>query len=203
MTFPNQLTILRILLSPVVVMMLLMDFPYHNQIAISIFLLASITDWYDGWYARRYGYISEWGKFLDPLADKILIVSSLAAFVILKYVKLWVFMVIVLRDIIVTLLRMYGASRKKPLTTSNLAKWKTFSQIGMVFFVLLYINFENSNGGGLPDQMVWGLITVQDLLEKTILLVTAFSALTGLQYMYDNRRLLKDILWRFYRIFIP
>ncbi len=203
MTLPNQLTILRMLLSPVVVLILVSNIPYHYQIAFTVFFIASLTDFYDGWFARKYGYVSKWGAFLDPLADKILIISTLVAFVMLKYIKLWVVMVIVARDIIVTILRIYGSVRKKPVVTSNLAKWKTFAQVGLVYFIFIFVNLEKAYGVEVADYRLLGSITLQGFFNKAVLFVTLFTAVTGLHYMLDNRRHVKDIFWRFYKAFIP
>ena len=95
MTLPNQLTILRMVLTPIFIFFLLFDMYYSEQLATFVFLIASLTDWYDGYVARRYGFVSKWGKFLDPLADKVLISSALISFWILRYIQLWVVMVII------------------------------------------------------------------------------------------------------------
>ena len=76
MTLPNQLTILRIVLSPVFLFLFLSHDPLMKQISVCVFIIASLSDWYDGWLARKFNYISEWGKFMDPLADKILVSTA-------------------------------------------------------------------------------------------------------------------------------
>ena len=86
LTVPNQLTLLRIVLTPVFAWFLLSDNPIFRQISLGIFIIAALTDWYDGWIARRMGYTSRWGKFLDPLADKILSSATLLAYVSLNLV---------------------------------------------------------------------------------------------------------------------
>ncbi|MEJ2506510.1 MAG: CDP-alcohol phosphatidyltransferase family protein [Ignavibacteriaceae bacterium] len=69
MTLPNQLTILRIFLSPVFLFLFLQDEPMLKQISLIVFIIAALSDWYDGWLARKFNYITEWGKFMDPLAE--------------------------------------------------------------------------------------------------------------------------------------
>lgn len=105
MILPNQLTVLRIILTPVFVYLFLMDDPVLKQISLGVFILAAITDWYDGWLARKFNYITAWGKFLDPLADKILTSSAFFAFVFLGVLPLWMVIVIAARDFFVTFLR--------------------------------------------------------------------------------------------------
>src|SRR3990172_4875388 len=91
---PNQLTLLRILLTPVFVYFLFSDKPIDKQIALGIFIIAAITDWYDGYVARRWGYITRWGKFLDPLADKVLTSAAFFSFVVIGYAELWMVLII-------------------------------------------------------------------------------------------------------------
>ena len=86
MILPNQLTVLRIILTPVFVYLFLMDDPVLKQISLGVFIIAAITDWYDGWLARKFNYITAWGKFLDPLADKILTSAAFFSFVFMEQI---------------------------------------------------------------------------------------------------------------------
>ena len=81
MTLPNQLTILRIILTPIFLYLFLSEDPLLIQISIGVFIVAALTDWYDGWLARKFNYITDWGKFWDPLADKILTSAAFLGFV--------------------------------------------------------------------------------------------------------------------------
>ena len=81
MSPPNQLTLLRIILTPAFALLLISDSPINKQIALVVYCLAALTDWYDGWVARRWGYITHWGKFLDPLADKVLTSAAFISFI--------------------------------------------------------------------------------------------------------------------------
>ena len=102
MTLPNQLTILRIILTPVFLFFFLSPDPLSKQISLGIYIIAALTDWYDGWLARKFNYITTWGKFWDPLADKILTSAAFIGFAILGIVPLWMVIIIMLRDFIVT-----------------------------------------------------------------------------------------------------
>src|SRR5258708_7415811 len=86
MSIPNSLTILRIALTPLFVVLLFSSSSVLNEVALAVYIIAALTDWYDGWVARRYGYVSRWGKFLDPLADKVLAAAALLSFVYLRLV---------------------------------------------------------------------------------------------------------------------
>ena len=203
MSLPNQLTLLRIILSPVIVVFVLINKPYSLQVSLGIFIAAAITDWYDGRYARKYGYVTKWGKFLDPLADKILVSSSLIAFYFLSYIKLWIVMVIVIRDFLMTGLRLYTFINKKAMNTHSIAKAKTFSQMSLVFIILVYLNLERSINGDISQYTIANIITLEDLINKAAIVVAFLTAFTGFFYLIDNRHHVKAIIWRFYKVFVP
>ena len=143
LTIPNQLTILRILLTPVFLYLFIQESVGQQLAGTIVFFVASFTDWYDGYIARKLNIVSRWGQFMDPLADKILIS---AAFFVLAYLKVlfwWMVWIIVIRDFLITFLRIFALNMGKSVVTSTFAKWKTFSQMGVLFFVLLYINLMN------------------------------------------------------------
>ncbi|MFC1556004.1 CDP-diacylglycerol--glycerol-3-phosphate 3-phosphatidyltransferase [candidate division KSB1 bacterium] len=199
MTLPNQLTILRILLSPVAVFLLLAQDPVAVRLGTAVFIIASLTDWYDGHFARKYGYVTDWGKFLDPLADKVLISSILLSFVLLNHLQaIWV-MIIVIRDVIVTALRGYMMMNDKVIAANTFAKWKTFSQNILVYLVLIYINFS---GPLTPDSPSLGFISYR-FIDIFAQVVAYYTLLTGLFYLYDNRKPLIELFGLFYRWIIP
>ncbi|MCB0743927.1 MAG: CDP-diacylglycerol--glycerol-3-phosphate 3-phosphatidyltransferase, partial [Ignavibacteriae bacterium] len=125
MVLPNQLTTLRIILTPVFLFLFLSENPILKQISLAIYILAAITDWYDGWLARKFNYITTWGKFMDPLADKVLTSTAFFAFVAIGVLELWMVLVVVFRDLLITGLRLFADWKKKSFTTSKLAKAKT------------------------------------------------------------------------------
>ena len=144
-TIPNQLTIIRMVLTPVFVYLFLIDDPIYKLVASIIFFIAAFTDWYDGYFARRFQSVTRWGQFMDPLADKILVSSALFVFAYLGYVFWWMIIIIISRDALVTYLRSFALRIGKPIITSVVAKWKTFIQMGFVLGFLIYINIP-----GLP-----------------------------------------------------
>src|SRR5512135_1440944 len=118
-TPPNQLTFLRILLTPLFVFLLFSVDPVSRQLSLIVFFIAMLTDWYDGWVARRWGYVTRWGTFLDPLADKVVTSAALIAFIYLDLVPPWTVWLIVGRDILITFLRSYSEFKGKPFDTSR------------------------------------------------------------------------------------
>ncbi len=88
MVLPNQLTILRIILTPFFLILFLSGNPLLKQISLGVFIIAALTDWYDGWLARKFNYITSWGRFWDPLADKILTSTAFLGFAFLTYITI-------------------------------------------------------------------------------------------------------------------
>ena len=192
MTVPNILTVFRIFLTPFFIFFLFNKSDLSGTYALIIFVVASITDAYDGHYARKYNVVSESGKFLDPLADKILVSSAFISFAILKIIDFWMVFLIIFRDVFVTLLRMRMKKSNQSLITSNIAKSKTAAQLIIIVFTLLYLSISNSN-----LQILMGFI---DLIERfslvynLTLFVTLFTIFTGYRYAYDNWAVIKKII---------
>ncbi|MBS4027753.1 MAG: CDP-diacylglycerol--glycerol-3-phosphate 3-phosphatidyltransferase [Ignavibacteriales bacterium] len=192
-SFPDLLTLLRIVLSPLFLVMFLSADATTKQLSLVVFLIAALTDWYDGWVARRYGYFSRWGKFLDPLADKILAASALFAFVLLNLVDGWMVWVIVFRDILITALRSYAEYKGKPVITSLSAKTKTFGlYISLYYILLLHVasfvpsisaRYQNEIHQLLHPQVLFGMMLV----------VTIATTWTGFVYLIENRKTLREL----------
>lgn len=140
--WPNFLTIMRIGLTPLFVVMLLAEDWYWKSLAFVIFGAASLTDFYDGKLARSGDRETSVGRFLDPLADKILVTSALLALVFGKMVSIWLVVPIVVRDVLITGLRLYGIYHGRQMITSRLAKWKTALQLFTVVFLLFVIGLQ-------------------------------------------------------------
>ena len=133
LNLPNALTMLRILAVPVVVVALLGETPNGDVIAAIVFALASLTDGLDGYFARSRGSITTFGKLMDPLADKLLIIGALVSLVSLGRLEAWVAMVIIAREVAVTILRTIAAERGLVIAASWLGKAKTVLQTAAVF----------------------------------------------------------------------
>lgn len=192
-TPPNQLTFLRILLTPVFIAFLFSENPLLRQLSLAVFVLAMLTDWYDGWVARRWGYVTRWGTFLDPLADKVVTSAALIAFIYLDLVPPWTVWLIVLRDIAITFLRSYSELKGKPFDTTRMAKTKTFLQFALIYYVLLaYIardtEYFRLRYGDLLDRLL-----DPSLLYAIMVLIAAITLLTGALYIIDNWTTVKEL----------
>jgi CDP-diacylglycerol---glycerol-3-phosphate 3-phosphatidyltransferase len=138
LNLPNALTMLRILAVPVVVAALLVATPGGDVFAAAVFALASLTDGLDGYIARKRSSITNFGKLMDPLADKLLIVGALVSLVSLGRLAAWVAMVIIAREVAVTILRTIAAERGLVIAASWLGKAKTVLQTAAVFALIAF-----------------------------------------------------------------
>jgi CDP-diacylglycerol--glycerol-3-phosphate 3-phosphatidyltransferase len=136
LNLPNALTMLRILAVPVVVVALLGETPNGDVIAAIVFAAAALTDGLDGYFARSRGSITTFGKLMDPLADKLLIIGALVSLVSLGRLEAWVAMVIIAREVAVTILRTIAAERGLVIAASWLGKAKTVLQIAAVIALI-------------------------------------------------------------------
>ena len=189
---PNTLTFSRILLTPFFAYYFLQGTHNHRLTATVIFFIAAFTDWLDGYLARRLGYSTRTGQFLDPVADKILVSTALAILAYTNYIYLWMVIIIIVRDVLLTALRIYAMQHGKVIITSSFAKWKTFFQMGFLFAVMIYLNFP-----ALPDIEL--SYTLQDyLMWPTIsaAVVTLLTIASGIHYLIYNRSHLIEIFRR-------
>ncbi len=197
LTIPNQLTILRIILTPVFLYLFLQNTTESRLIGTIVFIIASATDWYDGYVARKFNVITRWGQFMDPLADKILISSALFVFAYLGYIYWWMFFLIVTRDFFITFLRLFALQLGKSIVTSYFAKWKTTLQMSAIFILLIYLNFPRADIYNLsslpPPYLHWASIM--------FIIVTLLTAATGIQYLIENKSHLSELARRTLKLF--
>ncbi|HSS60082.1 MAG TPA: CDP-diacylglycerol--glycerol-3-phosphate 3-phosphatidyltransferase [Candidatus Limnocylindrales bacterium] len=137
MNLPNALTISRLAVIPVLMALLLVRFPDHDQVAAALFIVFSLTDTLDGELARRRGLVSDLGKFLDPLADKLFVLAVLIVLVQEGLVAAWVVVVIFSRELIITILRSVGAAQGRVIAAAPLGKTKTVMQMAAVTLLIL------------------------------------------------------------------
>lgn len=193
MILPNQLTVMRIILTPVFVALFVADDPLMKKISLIVYIIAAITDWYDGWLARKFNYITEWGKFLDPLADKILTSAAFLSFVFLDVLELWMVLVIIFRDVIITGLRLLADMRKVNFNTSRLAKWKTFIQMGFIYYLLIVYTFYADPDLEKSYSSLFASLTDSMIIYYCMFFVTAYTFFTGAYYIIKNGKLLKKV----------
>ena len=171
LNLPNLLTVLRIMLVPVLVVALLGNTPGGDVLAAIVFALASLTDFVDGYLARARGSVTTFGKLMDPLADKLLVVAALVSLVSLHRLAAWVAMVIITRELAVTVLRLGASQAGVVVAASMFGKIKTCLQIAAILAVI-----------AVHGRPVW----VSVLLYVTVLV----TVLSGLDYFFGVRKLM-------------
>lgn len=194
MTLPNQLTILRIVLSPVFLYLFLSDIIWMKQVSIAIYIIAALSDWYDGWLARKFNYITSWGKFWDPLADKILTSAAFIGFAVVDLIPWWMVIIIVGRDVIITLLRVFSEMKNYSFTTSYYAKWKTLLQMIFLYYLLiLYVAQFTPEINSIYGNLISSLLNGQ-LIFFIALLITGITFHSGVLYIMRNWQIILKLL---------
>ena len=178
MNLPNKLTLFRVILIPFFVFFLLAPYfeGYGNYIAVAIFIVASITDFLDGKIARKYNFVTNFGKFMDPLADKLLVSSALICLVALNKIPAWIVIVIIAREFIISGFRLVAADNGVVIAASYWGKFKTAFQ--MVTVIVLILN--------IPGEVFAVIGTV---LIYISLVLTVISLI---DYIAKNKDVLKD-----------
>ncbi len=192
MAIPNILTIMRIFLTPIFIICLFSDFFGAQLWALIIFIVASITDAYDGYLARKNNMVTDTGQFLDPLADKILLSSAFISFSIMGLIDIWMVALIIFRDLFVTSLRVLLSRKGFIMITSKIAKSKTAVQIGIIIFTLLFLTLKGFNWVLLEDYLIF--INEYQLVYYLTMIAVIFTVYTGYNYIQENRKAIQEIM---------
>lgn len=170
MTTANKLTLCRVVMIPVFLVLLYVDFTGHLWAALAVFILASVTDFIDGYVARHYHQITDFGKFMDPLADKLLVMSAMAWFVEVAWMPAWAFFVVIARELAVTGLRLVAVEQGRVIAAAKSGKVKTACTMVGIILMLIFPN-----------------ATLRLVCVAVILVTTIYS---GIEYFVKN----KDVL---------
>ena len=178
MNLPNRLTVLRVLMIPFFVFFMMKDIPagYGKWIALAIFVLASLTDMLDGKIARKYNLVTNFGKFMDPLADKLLVCSALICLVAAGKLVAWMVIVIISREFIISGFRLIASDNGVVIAASYLGKFKTVFQMAMI--ILLIADIKND---------IYALVT--GIVIAVALVLTILSLI---DYIYKNRKVMSS-----------
>lgn len=194
MNLANKLTMLRIILVPVfLVFIAVQDIPYGTFIATIIFVIASVTDQLDGYIARNRNQITTFGKFMDPLADKLLVTAALISLVELKIIPAWAAVVIIAREFAVSGLRTIAASEGKVIAASIWGKVKTVTQIIAILLCLFRVNIESVD-------YLYTSVTQNQILNYIIMygskyiliLAVIITIISGIDYFVKNKNVINS-----------
>jgi CDP-diacylglycerol---glycerol-3-phosphate 3-phosphatidyltransferase len=189
MNLPNQLTILRLILTLPFVAALSLQFPGAKIAALALFIAASVTDYADGYIARKFKLITDFGRLMDPLVDKIMTMAAFVCLVSLGSVPAWAVIVILSREFLITGLRLVAATRGKVLPAERLGKLKTVCQIVTILYYLLLVAIVEEVGRLLNAPTVTSLRAVGLAL---ILLTVSLTLWSGISYFVKNWDLVRD-----------
>ena len=168
MNLPNKLTILRVIMIPFFVLFMLTDLggSASKWIALALFVIASMTDWLDGYLARKYNLVTNFGKFMDPLADKLLVSSAMICLVEMGRIPAWIVVVIISREFIISGFRLVASDNGRVIAASYWGKFKTVSQMLMIILMIVDIAALSF----LTQIMMWIalILTVVSLVDYLI-----------------------------------
>lgn len=175
MNTPNKLTVGRMILVPFLVLFLLTGWggEANRYISLAIFVVASVTDWFDGYLARKNHLVTNFGKFMDPLADKLLVCSAMICLIELDRLPAWIVIIIIAREFIISGFRLIAAENGVVIAANYWGKFKTVSQMIMIILLLLHFN---------------GIFVI--LEQIFIWLSLALTVISLLTYIWQNRSVL-------------
>jgi CDP-diacylglycerol--glycerol-3-phosphate 3-phosphatidyltransferase len=183
-------------MAPLYLLLLLLDFPFHYIIAALMFVAASITDYFDGRIARTQGLVTNFGKFLDPLADKMLTTAAFLGFLASGHLDVWAVMLILAREFMVTSVRLIAAKDGVVVAASMAGKSKTVAQYIAIIYMMAALEFSTwkstlLSGLSLPEQAYTLPLSIGRVFIWVSVILTLIS---GIQYVWQLRRYFKDSL---------
>lgn len=182
----NRLTIFRIVLVPIFLFFLFQKNLLSIILALVVFIIAAITDLYDGYLARNRNEITNFGIIMDPVADKLIVLSAFIYFVQLDMVSSWMIIVIVAREFLITILRTLALAKNKVLGSIKSGKYKTVSHMVIIILILMIIAFDRIFGVKLEEIEV--VLTALPYLLVFIAMVT--SIISGIEFILQNKKIL-------------
>jgi len=190
MNLPNKLTLVRILLTFLIMGLLFVPGAVAKGLCLGLFLVAAATDWWDGYLARRLHQVSPLGILLDPIADKVLVIGLLLAFLQLGLIRAWMVLVITIREFLITGVRLYAASRHLVIPAAREGKHKTVSQMLTILIILVLLVVREvvseSAAGGVEAWM-------RDLILWCMWVTVMLTIISGASFFWRNRSMLFDL----------
>ena len=194
MTLPTKLTLVRMLLTFVIMALLFIPGWIAKATALGGFLLASLTDWADGYLARRWHQISGLGALLDPIADKVLVLGMFLAFVQLGLIPAWMVLVIALREFLITGVRLFATSRNIVLPAAKEGKHKTVSQMVTIVVILTVLTVQEWMGEeALSAQAITAM---EGIVLGCLWIAMVLTVISGTSFFWRHRAVLKDAVSR-------
>lgn len=197
MNLANRLTVLRIILT--FVFLFFLSFPFQatsalwaKVISLTIFIIAALSDFFDGRIAKRKNMVTDFGKLMDPIADKILVLAAFAAFVQMQLIQAWMFVIIISREILITSLRLFAINKGKVLSATRAGKHKTLSQMVVILVILGFIVLKEAMLAFSTWNPGWERL-FHDSIYIMMMLTVGLTLYSGLSYLWENRKIITRI----------
>ena len=192
MNIPNRITLLRIVLTFVFMFFLFCQGLWAKVLSLLIFTFAALSDLYDGWLANKRNMVTDFGKLMDPIADKILVLAAFAAFVQMQLIDAWMFVIIISREILITSLRLFALNKGKVLAATKVGKHKTASQMVVIFAILGFIVLKEVMLRFFTWNPYWERLFRSGIYILMVLTV-CLTLYSGVSYLWNNRKVIAKI----------
>lgn len=197
MNIANRITVLRILLT--FVFMFFLSFPFRGVwtlwakfASLAVFLFAAISDFFDGFLAKKNNMVTDFGKLMDPIADKILVLAAFIIFVQMQLIDAWMLVIIVAREILITSLRLFALNKGKVLSAARAGKHKTVSQMAVIFYILGFIVLKEVILTFSTWNPSWENY-FRNSIYVLMLFTVGFTLYSGLSYLWENRKIIAKL----------
>jgi CDP-diacylglycerol--glycerol-3-phosphate 3-phosphatidyltransferase len=157
--------------------------------ALVVFIIAAISDYLDGMIAKKKNMITDFGRLMDPIADKILVLAAFATFVQLQLIEAWMFVIIISRELLITSLRLFALNKGKVLSAARAGKHKTVSQMSVIFVILLFIVAKET----MLTYFIWNPEwekMFRTVIYSLMLVTVGFTLYSGVSYLWENRKII-------------
>jgi len=165
---------------------------WAKVVALAIFIFAALSDFLDGRIAHRKNMVTDFGKLMDPIADKVLVIAAFLAFVQMQLVQAWMVVIIIFRELLITSLRLFALNKGKVLSASRSGKHKTFSQMIVIFLILLFIVSKEVILVFFTWNPYWETFFSQSIYIL-MLITVALTLYSGLSYLWQNRKVISKL----------
>lgn len=192
MNTANRLTISRIILTFVFLFFFSLQGLWAKVVSLIIFILAALSDFFDGRIAQKKNMVTDFGKLMDPIADKILVLAAFTAFVQMQLIDAWMFVIIVSREIMITSLRLFALNKGKILSAAKAGKHKTISQMAVIFYILGFIVLKEVMLAFFTWNPSWENF-FRNSVYMLMLFTVGLTLYSGLYYLWENRKIITKL----------
>lgn len=192
MNLANRLTMLRIILTFIFLFFFAMQGLLPKAIAFVVFTVAALSDLFDGWIAKKRNMVTDFGRLMDPIADKILVLAAFSAFLEMQIIESWMFVIIVSREIIITSLRLFALNKGKILSAVRAGKHKTASQMGAIFYILIFVVVKEAVKNYSVWNPVWE-VYFRKSINIFMVITVGLTLYSGLSYLWENRKVITKL----------